>query len=46
MVTAVTDIQHTHFASRVLGPGEAACVLAIGREMVGTEVTVVTEVII
>jgi hypothetical protein len=44
MVTAVTDIQHTYFASRTLGTGEVARVLSIVLEPLRKVVTVVTEV--
>jgi hypothetical protein len=46
MVTAVTDIQHTLFASRALGTGEVARDLTIGRQSLGKVVTAVTEVIV
>jgi hypothetical protein len=43
MVTGVTHIQHTRFASRTLGTGEVARVLSIDREPLRKVVTVVTE---
>jgi hypothetical protein len=46
LVTAVTGIQHTLFASRIFGTGEEACVLTIGRQRLRNVVTAVTAVVV